>query len=216
LAEFGWTIALALVIAVVTSFVVRGGRLTHRFVSKRKMLVLLPAIGVIIAGLAIAFAEATGKSFQEVLFSGQSALPGLVSQASTWSLAALLWLLVFKGIGYGLSLGAFRGGPTFPAMFLGVAGGIMASHLPGFPFQTGVAVGMACAVVAVLRLPLSAVVIATALTSKAGSNVEPLIIVGVVVAYIVTVLLGRAWKMPEPGDAEAPEVARAQPAPAAN
>jgi H+/Cl- antiporter ClcA len=203
-AEFGWTIALALAIAVVTSFVVRGGRLTNRFVSKRQMLVLLPAIGLIIAGLAIAFSEASGKSFEEVLFSGQDQLPGLVSQASTWSLAALLWLLVFKGIGYGLSLGAFRGGPTFPAMFLGAAAGIMASHLPGFPFQAGVAVGMAAALVAVLRLPLSAVVIATALTTHATSNVEPLIIVGVVVSYIVTLLLARFRKEPEP--AAAPSV----------
>jgi H+/Cl- antiporter ClcA len=114
---------------------------------------------------------------------------------------------VYKGIAYGLSLGSFRGGPTFPALFLGAAAGILASHLPGFPFQAGVAVGMAAAVVAVLRLPLSAVVIATALTSHASSNVEPLIIVGVVVSYIVTLLLGRARKTPEPAGSPTPEPA---------
>jgi H+/Cl- antiporter ClcA len=48
---------------------------------------------------------------------------------------------------------------------------------------------MGAATVAVLRLPLSAVVLATVLTAPAGSNVEPLIIVGVVVSYIVTLLL---------------------------
>jgi H+/Cl- antiporter ClcA len=207
LPEFGWTIVLALAIAVVTSFIVRGGKFTHGFVSRRQMLVLLPAIGLVVAGLAIAFSEATGKSFQQVLFSGQDQLPGLVSQASTWSLAALTWLIVFKGIAYGLSLGSFRGGPTFPALFLGAAAGILASHLPGFPFQAGVAVGMAAAVVAVLRLPLSAVVIVTALTSHASSNVEPLIIVGVVVSYIVTLLLGRARKTPEPAGSPTPEPA---------
>ena len=51
---------------------------------------------------------------------------------------------------------------------------------------------MGAAIVAVLRLPLSAVVIATVLTSHASSNVEPLIIVGVVVSYIVTLLLARS------------------------
>ena len=42
-------------------------------------------------------------------------------------------------------------------------------------------------VVAFLKLPLSAVVIATALTDRApGSAVGPLIIIGVVVAYLAT------------------------------
>ena len=45
---------------------------------------------------------------------------------------------------------------------------------------------MACGVAAVLRLPLTAVVIGTVLTAKAGAGVEPLIIVGVVVTYVVT------------------------------
>jgi H+/Cl- antiporter ClcA len=207
--EFGWTIALAIAIAAVTFVVLRGGVFTHSFVSRRKMVVLLPAVGLIIAGLAIAFAQITGKSVNEVLFSGQAQLPGLVSSASTWSVAALAWLLVFKGIAYGLSLGSFRGGPTFPAMFLGAAAGVLASHLPGFPIQIGVAVGMGAAVVAVLRLPLSAVVIATVLTTKAGPNVEPLIIVGVVVSYLVTVLLGRARKTPAPAGTAAQEPAAA-------
>ncbi len=59
--QFGWTIALAIVVAVVTSFVMRGGLLTYQFVSRRRVLVLLPAIGLIIGGLAIAFAQITGK-----------------------------------------------------------------------------------------------------------------------------------------------------------
>ena len=190
--EFGWSIALAIAIGVVTHFVMRGGRLTYRFVSKRQLLVLLPLIALVIGGLAIAFSQITGKGSDEVLFSGQDQLPGLVGNASTWSLAALTWLIVFKGIAYSLSLGSYRGGPTFPALFLGAAAGVMASHLPGMPIQMGVAVGMGAGFVAVLRLPLSAVVLATLLTTKAGGNVEPLIIVGVVVCYIVTLLMARA------------------------
>ena len=117
----------------------------------------------------------------EVLFSGQDQMPGLVSQAGTWSVGALIALLAFKGVAYGLSLGSFRGGPTFPAVFLGAAAGILASHLPGFPVDAGVAIGIGAATVAILRLPLSAVVLATLLTSHAGPDVEPLIIVAVVV-----------------------------------
>ena len=82
-ADFGWTIALGLAVGVVTSFIMRGGLLTYRLVSRRQLFVLLPAIGLFIGGLAIAFSQATGKSFDHVLFSGQDQLPGLVSQAGT-------------------------------------------------------------------------------------------------------------------------------------
>jgi H+/Cl- antiporter ClcA len=183
--NFGWTIALALVIALVAHLIRTGGVLTHRLV-KPRLLVLLPVCGLAVSGLAIAFSQISGKGVNEVLFSGQDALPGLVSGAGTWSLSALALLIVFKGIGYSLSLGAFRGGPTFPAIFLGAAGGIMASHLPGFPLAGGVAVGIGAGTVAILRLPLSAVVIATLLTGSAGAGVAPLTIIGVVVAYLAT------------------------------
>ncbi|HSD01798.1 MAG TPA: chloride channel protein, partial [Gaiellales bacterium] len=44
---------------------------------ERRMVLLMPVVGVLIAGLAIGFGQATDKSSSEVLFSGQSALPGL-------------------------------------------------------------------------------------------------------------------------------------------
>ena len=75
-AEFGWTIALAIVVAVVTSGVMRGGMFTYRLVSRRRLLVLLPLIALIIAGLAIGFSQASGKSINYVLFDGQTQLPG--------------------------------------------------------------------------------------------------------------------------------------------
>ena len=213
-AEFGWTIALAIVIAVVTAGIMRGGMLTYRFVSRRQLLLWLPLIGMIVAGLAIGFSAASGKSVNNVLFDGQAQLPGLVQQAGAWSLGTLALLVLCKGIAYGLSLGSFRGGPTFPAIFLGAVAGIMASQLPGFPETAGVAVGTGAAVAAVLRLPLSAVVVATLLTSHTGDGVGPLIIVGVVVSYVVTLLISRRPKShsmagpapaPPPSPSPAPE-----------
>jgi H+/Cl- antiporter ClcA len=188
IADFGWAIALALVIAVVAHLIRMGGLGTQRVVKSRQ-LVLLPICGLVVSGLAIAFSQATGKGTSEVLFSGQDALPGLISGAGTWSLSALALLIVFKGIGYSISLGSFRGGPTFPAIFLGAAGGLMASHLPGFPMAAAVAVGIGAGTVAILRLPLSAIVVAALLTSKAGSGVDPLTIIAVVVAYLATLWL---------------------------
>ena len=58
------------------------------------------------------------------------------------------------------------------------------------------------AVVAILRLPLSAVVIATLLTVHASDRVEPLIIVGVVVSYMVTLVVTRP---PAPTSAPGPQ-----------
>ena len=57
---------------------------------------------------------------------------------------------------------------------------------------TAVAVGMGAAVVAVLRLPLSAVVLALLLASKGGLATSPLIIVAVVVAYLTTLAATRS------------------------
>ncbi|HEY3728829.1 MAG TPA: chloride channel protein [Solirubrobacteraceae bacterium] len=188
LGNFGWTILLAIVVAVVTRLIMRGGRESHRLAAPRPFLVL-PVAALIIAGLAIAFSKATPHSVNDVLFSGQDQLPGLIAQAGTYSVGALLLLVALKGIAYSISLGSFRGGPTFPAIFLGAAGGILFSHLPGFPITPAVAVGMAASVVAVLRLPLTAVVIGTVLTAKSGVSAEPLIIVGAVVAHVVTALL---------------------------
>lgn len=57
----------------------------------------------------------------------------------------------------------------------------MASRLSGFSLTPAVAVGMGAAIVAMLRLPLLAVVLATLLSANSGNADEPLIIVGVIV-----------------------------------
>ena len=193
--NFAWSIALAIAIAAGAHVIMRGGKRTYRLVSP-KPLVLLPIVGLVIAGLAVLFSEITGKGTDEILFSGQDQLPGLVAAAGSYSVGALGLVVLLKGIAYSLSLGSFRGGPTFPVMFIGTAAGIMASHLPGFHITAAVAVGMSAGVASVLRLPLTAVVVAAVLTSKAGAGAEPLVIVGVVAAYVVTLLLSRQTAEP--------------------
>ena len=118
-------------------------------------------------------------------FSGQSALPGLVSQASTWSIAALVLLVVTKSLAYALSLGAFRGGPVFPSMFIGAALGVMAANLPGMSLVPAVGMGIGAMCASMLKLPFTAVLLATVLLSEDGYAVMPLAIVAVVVAYVV-------------------------------
>ena len=203
IADFGWTIALALAVAIGVRADGARRQTLVGIVAVRRF-VLLPAAGLIVAGLAIAFQQATGKPFQEVLFSGQGSIPALVTKASTWSIGALALLIVFKGVAYSVSLGSFRGGPTFPGLFLGAVAGVMAGQLPGFSITPAIAVGMAAAVAAVLRLPLSAIVIAAVLTEGSGAGSEPLVIVGTIVAYMVSRVL-----LPPPATAPAGAAATA-------
>lgn len=195
--DFLWTIALAAAIAVVTFAIFRLAREAQRIATPRPFIVL-PIVGLLVAGLAIAFSQTTDHGVNQVLFSGQDAIGPLVDNPGSWSLSALALLIALKGLAYGLSLGTFRGGPTFPAMFLGAAAGLMAAQLPGFDLTPAVAVGLGAAVVSVLRLPLSAVVLATVFTLHTGLGSGPLIIVGVVVAYMTVQALDARSTPPEP------------------
>jgi chloride channel protein, CIC family len=182
----------ALVFGVVAAFLGRAIRLlalTVRPHVERRMILLMPVVGLLVAGLAIGFGQATNKSSSEVLFSGQSALPGLVAQAAEWSVGALLLLVLCKSLAYALSLSSFRGGPVFPAMFIGAAGGIAASHLPGLSIVPAVAMGIGAMCTVMLGLPLTATLLATLLLGTDGLNVMPLVIVAVVVAYVTSARL---------------------------
>ncbi len=203
-AEFGW----ALVIGVAAAFLAVGIHQLAVFLRphvERRMVLLMPVVGLAVAGLAIAFEEGTGKSSSLVLFSGQSALGPLVTHASSFTVGALVLLLVCKGLAYGGSLSSFRGGPVFPSLFLGAAGGMALSHLPGLPLVAGVAIGMGAMCAAMLKLPMTSVLLATLLLLSDGLAVMPLVIVAVVVAYVLSFRL-------TPAPATAPAAAAAQPA----
>ena len=185
-----WTVGLALVVALVIEAIMRIGKAVSSMASKRP-LVIIPGAALLVAGLAVVFEEISGRSDLLVLFSGQDAMGSVVSQATTLSLGTLALLIAFKGLAWGISLGAGRGGPTFPAMFLGIVGGLLAAHLPGYAETPAVAALMGAATVSVLRLPLSSIIIAL-VVSQAGIDTGPLIILAVVVAYIaVTIFSGR-------------------------
>ena len=70
--------------------ILRFARELHGLIESREFL-LLPLAGLAVAGSAIAFEAATDHSVNDVLFSGEDALPGLVSGAGTWSVSALGW-----------------------------------------------------------------------------------------------------------------------------
>ena len=183
--DFGWTIVLAAAAAVVVFAIMELARWLKLIVDQRPFL-LTVAAGLAVGGLAIAFAESTDQSPDAVLFSGQEAFGSLFGQAATVSLSTLALLLLFKGLAWSISLGNFRGGPTFPAIFLGVTAGLMAGHLPDYAEPQAVAVLVGASCVAVLRLPLSSVLIASLLCARAGFAITPLVVVAVAVAYLTS------------------------------
>ena len=207
IAEFGWALVIGVAAAIVGTAIHRLGLLLRPHV-ERRILLLTPVVGIAIAGLTIAYTEGTGKSSSDVLFSGQSQLGPLISHAASYSVGALLLLLACKGLAYGASLSSFRGGPTFPALYLGAAGGIALSHLPGLPLVPGVAMGIGAMCAVMLRLPLTSVLLASLLLSSDGFAVMPLVIVAVVVAFVVSARLTPA-PTPAPTAAAAPGSASA-------
>lgn len=195
--QFGWALAIGVAGALIGVLISRAARALQPHVAPRR-LVLTPIIGLLVAGLAIAYAEGTGHSSSDVLFSGQSGMGPLIQNHAQYTVAALLLLLVYKSLGYALSLSAFRGGPVFPSLYLGAAGGLLVSHLPDLPFVAAVAMGIGAIGVAMLRLPLTAVLLATLLLGKDGLTVMPLVIVSVVTAYVVSIRLSPVPPKPAP------------------
>lgn len=206
LAEFGWAIAIGLAAAVVGTGVRRLALVLRPHVEPRTV-VLTPVVGLAIAGLAIVFGEVSDESSSLVLFSGQSALGPVLDNAASYSVGTLVLLITCKGLAYSLALSSFRGGPIFPAMFIGAVGGVAVAHLPGLDVVSGAAIGIGAMTVTMLGLPFTSVLLATLLLASSGLEAMPLVIIGVAVAYVASERLRPppAPAGPEATDEAAPE-----------
>ena len=138
-----------------------------------------------------------------MLFSGQDQLPSLIEGAAGWSVGALVLLIACKGLAYGLSLSSFRGGPVFPALFIGAAGGIAISHAPGLPMIAGAGMGIGAMSVTMLNLPLTSVLLVSVFLQADALALMPIVIVAVVVAYVTSARLA-APKTANPAPAPGP------------
>jgi H+/Cl- antiporter ClcA len=213
IAEFGWAIAIG-VVAVPIGLGTRTLARSLRPHVERRIVVLTPVVGLAIAGLAILFGQVSDKSSSLVLFSGQEALGPFLDDTGSYSIGALVLLLSCKTLAYAASLSSFRGGPIFPALFVGAVGGVALSHLPGLDPVAGAAMGMGAMVVVMLGLPLSAVLLATLLLGTDGIDVTPLVIIAVAIAYVVTERLSPSPAAPTAPAAPAPAQATAPAGPA--
>jgi H+/Cl- antiporter ClcA len=190
-AEFGWALVIGVAAAVAGTVIRRLALVLKPYIDGRLM-IATPVVGLAIAGLAILYAQTTNHDITDVLFSGESSIGPLIANNEKYTVGAILLLMLCKGLAYSGSLVSFRGGPTFPGMFLGAAGGIAMSHLPGLPLVPAVAMGIGAMSAVMLRLPLTSVLLATLLLANDGLAVMPVVIVAVVVAYVVSIWLSPA------------------------
>jgi H+/Cl- antiporter ClcA len=165
-----------------------------------------PRIGLapllLAGGLATGFvalvAQWLGADSQDVLFSGQSSVPALVATGTT---GIVLVLLAGKALGYAIAMGSgFRGGPVFPAIFIGVA----IATLPVVWWHASptlaVAVGTAAGMAATSRLILTPIVFSALLVGRHGLDTEPAAVLAAVAAWLTVTALERrgATDSPEP------------------
>jgi len=201
---FLWAIVIGLGAAVLGSAVMWGAKALQPVVAARRLL-LTPLVGAGVGLIATLFAHVTTHGVSQVLFSGQSAITGLLQNPGAWTTGALVALMLAKSAAYSLSLGSLRGGAVFPSLFIGAAGGMALSHFSSLPMIAGAAMGIGAMAVTMLRLPLTSVLLTAVFLETDAVHLMPLIIVAVVVAYVASAhLQAPRAATPEPGSSATP------------
>jgi H+/Cl- antiporter ClcA len=178
-------------VGVAAALVVKGVRLVGGTVEglsqgRGRMVILLVAGGLAVGVLAL-LARALGANSQDVLFSGQAAVPSLVEQES---LKIVLVLLVAKALGYAISLGSgFRGGPVFPAIFLGVALSTMAEIVFGISPTLAITIGTAAGMAAMTRLLFAPLLFSVLLVGQNGLETMPAAVLAAATAWVLMAII---------------------------
>jgi H+/Cl- antiporter ClcA len=187
----GVVIAVVIRVVRVAAFRVKAAR--PRFGVGPVLLIGGAAGGAVAAGVA-----ALGGAYQDVLFSGQEALPDLLSQES---LGLVALILAGKVIAFALFLGAgFRGGPIFPAVFIGTGVAILVGAVADMPATVALAIGTAAGMTAMSRLIFSSLVFVVLLVGSGGAAAMPAAVLAAATAWLVMRTLDARMPEPAPDD----------------
>jgi H+/Cl- antiporter ClcA len=177
---------LAVAVGIATALtIVAVNRLATRVAGDGKRRLGMAAFllaGGLAVGLVALLADGLGADSQGVLFSGQESIPTLVNESST---GVILVLLAAKALAYAVSLACgFRGGPIFPAAFLGI--GLATLPVAWFDVSPtlAVAVGAAAGMAAQTRLILSAMLFAALLVGTQGLDATPAAVLAAAAAWL--------------------------------
>ncbi|MEA5154354.1 chloride channel protein [Raineyella sp.] len=192
-------LAVAVGVGVVAALIVAAVRLLaarlEGFGRGRHGMVRLLLLGGLAIGLLAQLAQALGGNVQDVLFSGQTSVPDIINQSS---IGVVVGVLVTKALAYAVCLGSgFRGGPVFPAIFLGVGVATLAVIGLGVSPTLAVAVGTAAGMAAGTRLLFSSVLLAALLVGRQGLDAVPAAVLAAAAAWITVAALDR--RKPSPG-----------------
>ena len=146
--QLAWAIPLALIAAAAVTLARLVAALIARTTGYGPNLVVLITAAVIIGVTALLMNAWTGEPVIYVTTSGEELITDLPTLTSVSSVVAIV---VLKSIAYAVSLGAgFRGGPFFPAMFIGGSSGLLiALVLPDGPsVPAALVVGVVASVIA--------------------------------------------------------------------
>ena len=187
-ADVVWAIPLGLAVAFLTWCVFVVGRRLAELAGTHLLATTIGA-GLLAGCSAALYSVVTGHSPEQVALSGQATLSTLSAHPEAWSTGALVMLLGTKSIAYALCIGVFRGGPVFPAIFIGaVFGTVAVDLLPGLGAVPGLAIGMAAGV-AVTGLPVTGILLVVLLLGSAATDLMPVVILAAVAAIVGEELL---------------------------
>ena len=158
--------------------------------------------GGLVVGLLSLLVESRGGSYDDVLFSGQFDLTHLLGMTDG---TLLLLVVLAKTAGFMVCLGAgFRGGPVFPAIFIGTAVALVVGSPFGMSTTAALAIGTACGMTAFTRLMFSSLVFALLLGGAASIAAIPAAVLAAAAAWVVgRALDSRAADRPGPGGPDA-------------
>jgi H+/Cl- antiporter ClcA len=183
-------LVLAVAVGVLTALLVgqvrRLALLIDRFAGSVHLLPVL-LVGGLAIGVIAELADLMGAEYNDILFSGQAAVPEVVAEGSV---GVLLVILVAKGLGYAISLGCgFRGGPVFPAIFLGVGVATLAVIWFDCSPTWAIAVGAAAGMGAGTGLIFSALLFSMLLVGGPGLDALPAAVLAVTAAWLTRMAL---------------------------
>ena len=182
----------AVVIGLIVAILVPAVRIiAHRLVVLRGRVGLGPVVvaGGLAIGVMAAVIQAAGGNYEDILFSGQTSIPTLLAAGGEWGLVAVV---LAKALAYAISLGTgFRGGPVFPAIFVGTAVAVVVGNLIDMSPTAAVAIGAACGMAAFTRLVVTSLMFAVLLTGVNGAGAIPAATLATVTAWIVAFVIDR-------------------------
>ena len=196
----GYDLLVGIVVGLLAAVVVVGVRriATHVVgVEGRRGMAYLLLAGGLAVGLIAQLADALGANSQDVLFSGQASIPVLVSPDTTTKVIVIL--IVAKFLAYAVSLGCgFRGGPIFPALFLGIALASLTVVWFDVSPTLAVGVGAAAGMAAQAKLLISSMIFAGLLIGTQNSDAAPAVVLAASTAWVAVTALERRANAPAP------------------